>query len=323
VNKGKEEAAAADYPSIRLRYSNKVKSAMPRTDIQGSAWMVCSPPNIVKGTRHGFSAVAYLFGRELNEKLNVPVGIIQSAWGGTRIEPWTPPQGDLYNAMIHPWAGFPIRGAIWYQGESNLRDGSQYTDKMKTMITGWRKAWGQGDFPFYFVQLAPFIYKESPDTLPLIWEAQTAALAIPNTGMAIINDIGNVGNIHPTNKQDVAKRLALLAFSRIYRQRVSDDSGPLFKQMTVTGNRVRIEFNHVKTGLASRDKKPLTCFEIAGEDGKFVPATAAISGHYVILQSADVPAPKQARFAWRHDAEPNLMNGAGLPASAFQTPKVK
>jgi sialate O-acetylesterase len=320
VNNAQEEIAAADYPAIRLRYVNKVKSPKPLTAITGSAWMVCSPPNIVNGTQQGFSAVAYFFGRELNEKLNVPVGLIQSAWGATRIEPWTPPHGDLYNAMIHPWAGFPIRGAVWYQGESNCirGDGLLYAEKMNALIAGWRKAWGAGEFPFYFVQLAPFIYKESPDHLPALWEAQTAALAIPNTGMAIINDIGNVRDIHPRNKQDVGKRLARLALARTYRARIADDSGPLFKRVVPTGNRIRIEFSHVSSGLASRDQKPLTHFEVAGADGKFVPAEAQIAGRTVVARSALVPAPKYVRFAWRQDAVPNLMNGDGLPAAAFR-----
>jgi sialate O-acetylesterase len=318
VKDAKAEIAAADYPYIRLRYSNKVSSPKPETLIQGSEWMVCSPTTIVNGTWNGFSAAAYFFGRELQEQLKVPVGLIQSSWGGTRIEPWTPPAGDLYNAMIHPWAGFAIRGSIWYQGESNMGEGMAYAGKMKALIEGWRKAWGEGDFPFYYVQIAPFIYgNHAPYGLPEIWEAQAAALQIPNTGMAVINDIGELHDIHPKNKQDVGKRLALLALSRTYRQRISEDSGPLFKQLTIVGNKVRVEFTHANTGLKSRDGKPLTCFEVAGADGNFVPAESEIRGRTVLVHSPQVPTPKYVRFAWRQDAEPNLMNNAGLPASAF------
>ena len=316
----------------------------------------------------------------------MPIGLINTSWGGTRIEPWTPAEafsdypklrdiaeqvlwqtkeqtkgleplvpsleawtkaareaqakgqpvpplpplpasrlGDnsrpttLYNGMVAGLLPFAIRGAIWYQGEANRADGMLYTEKMKALIAGWRKAWGQGDFPFYFVQLAPFRYDDKDLLLPELWEAQVAAMSIPATGMAVTNDIGNVADIHPKNKQDVGKRLALWALANTYGQVGLVYSGPLYKSMTVEGSAVRVSFDHVGGGLASRDSQPLTWFEIAGADGKFVKADAKIDGETVVVTSDQVAQPTAVRFAWNQAATPNLMNVNGLPASAFRT----
>jgi len=375
-----KELAAADQPLIRLFESPKAPSPRPTSDVFGR-WQVCTPETV-----KGFTAVGYFFGLNLVQKLDVPIGLINASWGGTRIEPWTPAEafgdnpklkdiaeqvawqneeqtkalaplvpaidawvkaarhaqaegqpvpplpalpgsrlGDntrpttLYNGMVAGLIPFGIRGAIWYQGESNVNEGMLYFEKMKALIAGWRKAWGQGDFPFYYVQLAPYRYGNQPTALPELWEAQVAALSIPRTGMVVTNDIGSVGDIHPKNKQDVGKRLALWALADAYGRMGVEYSGPLYKSMSVEGGSIRISFDHVGSGLASRDGEPLSWFEIAGADGKFVEAQARIDGATVVVSSEAVPEPVAVRFAWSQVAQPNLMNKAGLPASAFRT----
>ena len=224
----------------------------------------------------------------------------------------------MYNGMIAPVKPFAIRGAIWYQGETNCGNGLKYYDKMKALIEGWRKVWGY-DFPFYFVQIAPFSGYE-PGNLPRLWEAQVASLKIPGTGMAVTTDIvDNVTDIHPRNKLDVGNRLALWALAKEYGKKDIVYSGPLYKSMKIEGSKIRLSFAHVGGGLKSRDGKPLSEFEIAGADGKFVPAEAAIDGDTVVVQSKEVATPTQARFGWRNVANPNLVNKEGLPASAFKT----
>ncbi len=394
VKDAEQEVAAADYPNIRLLEVPRRPSGQLQPDVE-CAWRPCHPDTVAQDGWGGFSAVAYFFGRAIHKELDVPVGLIDSTWGGTRIEPWTPPEGfalvselepfikeiadaneayrhdversrgpiqewldaagtaldegneiplkppiprhplasaaqptGLYNGMIHPLEPFAIRGAIWYQGEANVHtnDSMAYYDKMKALIGGWRQVWGQGDFPFYYVQLAPFNYRRhrkefTPDQLPRIWEAQTAALAIPNTGMAVTTDVGNVVDIHPKNKQEVGRRLALWALARTYGKDNVVYSGPLYKGMIVKGAEVRIVFDHVGSGLALRDGEPLTWFEIAGEDKVFVQAEVAIDGDTVVVSSDEVAEPVAVRFGWHTEAEPNLMNKEGLPASPFRTDK--
>ena len=225
----------------------------------------------------------------------------------------------LYNGMIHTLLPFAIRGAIWYQGESNLGDGKLYTERMKALISGWRKVWDEGDFPFYFVQIAPYNYGGNPEALGEFWEAQAAAEAIPNVGMAVINDIGNVKDIHPANKQEVGRRLALLALAKTYGKADVVYSGPIFKAMNLEGDKIRLTFDHVGGGLASRDNQPLNWFEIIDADeGGFVKAEAKIDGSAVLLSAAGVKHPVAMRFAWNMLAEPNLMNVEGLPTGAFR-----
>jgi sialate O-acetylesterase len=237
--------------------------------------------------------------------------------------PWRPT--GLYNSMIHPLIPFAIRGAIWYQGESNLADGMLYHEKMKALIGGWRKLWNQGDFPFYFVQLAPFRYENwpskdiTPTSLPRMWEAQAASLTIPNTGMAVTTDIGDLNDIHPANKQDVGKRLALWALAKTYGRTDLVYSGPLYKSMSIQRTTIRIAFDHVGSGLTSSDGKPLSWFEIAGPDRKFYKANAEISGSSVLVWSDKITEPVAVRFGWHQEAAPNLINKEGLPASPFRT----
>jgi sialate O-acetylesterase len=257
----------------------------------------------------------------LHKQLNVPVGLIETAWGGQRIERFTPAgqrSGDIYNGMIAPVKPFAIRGMIWYQGESNMGDGMKYADKMKTLITGLRNEW-HNEFPFYFVEIAPY-NKYGGGALPQLWEGQTAALKIPNTGMVVTTDlVDDIKDIHPKDKLDVGNRLALWALAKTYGKKDVVYTGPLYKSMEVSGNKVRLSFAHVDGGLKSRDGKPLSEFEIAGADGKFVPAKAAVEGKTVVVQTKDVPSPTQVRFGWRNEANPNLTNNEGLPASPFQT----
>ena len=225
----------------------------------------------------------------------------------------------LYNGMIHPVYPFAIRGAIWYQGESNLADGKLYTERMKALIAGWRKIWNEGEFPFYFVQIAPYNYGGNTEALPEFWEAQAAAEAVPNVGMAVITDIGNLKDIHPTNKQEVGRRLALMALAKTYGQKDVVCSGPVFKDKAIEGDTLRITFDQAGSGLASRDGQPFSWFEIIDADeGPFVKADAKIDGSAVVLSSTDVKHPVAMRFAWNMFAEPNLMNSAGLPATAFR-----
>jgi sialate O-acetylesterase len=387
---GKEEIAAANYPGIRLLKVTKSWKPLPQADIEGT-WKACTPQSIAEGGWGGFSACAYYFGRELHQKLGVTIGLIDSSWGGTRIESWTPPEGfaavpalkrqyeavqlsdprsalhqqrlekvlqeterwlaaarkamternvvppmptypeellaphdvqqatALYNGQIHPLVPFGIRGAIWYQGESNAQEGMLYAERMKALIGGWRQVWGEGDFPFYYVQIAPFTYGFDPEIIGEFWEAQAAAQSVPHSGMAVINDIGDLKDIHPKNKQEVGRRLALWALAKTYGQDKLEYSGPTFKELSYDWPRMRLTFDHAAGGLSSRDGKPLGWFEVIDADeGGYVKADAQIEGSSVVLSAPGVPRPMGVRFAWSMLAEPNLVNGAGLPAGAFR-----
>jgi sialate O-acetylesterase len=230
----------------------------------------------------------------------------------------------LYRGMIAPFVPFTIRGVVWYQGESNMGAGMKYFDRMKALIGGWRAEWKQSDLPFYYVQLASYIYdKNKPTELPEMWEAQTAALAIPNTGMVVITDVSTPNNIHPPNKQPVGYRLALLALAKTYGQKNLVYSGPLYKSMKVEGSKIQIQFDHCGGGLVSRDGKPLDWFTISGDGTHFVPAKADVVGQTVVVSSDTIDKPVAVRFAWDQTAQPNLMNKEGLPASSFRTNNLK
>jgi sialate O-acetylesterase len=390
-NNAQAEIEAANHPGIRLLMVENRWTPVPQKDMEGT-WKVCTPQTIAEGGWGGFSAVGYFFGRELNEKLGVSVGLIETDWGGTRIESWTPPEGfaavpalkkdyervemgdpstevhrqrleetldqyaqwlkaarqamdareivpavpaypedllaphdlqqatALYNGMIHPLEPYTMRGAIWYQGESNESEGMLYADRMRALVVGWRARWHEGDFPFYFVQIAPYKYGDDPKTLARLWEAQTiAAKTIPNAGMAVVNDVGDLTDIHPKNKQAVGHRLALFALAKTYGQHGLVYSGPTLKSLSFKGSEFRVKFDHVGGGLVSRDGKPLDWFEIVDRDeGGFVKADARIDGDSVILSAPGVKLPVAMRFAWNGLAEPNLMNKEGLPAGAFR-----
>lgn len=244
----------------------------------------------------------------------------------------------LYNGMIHPFVNFAIKGAIWYQGESNGREGDSYFQKKRALIGGWRKAWNQGDFPFYFVQLASYA---SPNNKPAggdgwakLRMAQNRTLTIPNTGMAVAIDLADVGNpddVHPKNKRDVGERLALWALAKDYGKKDLVYSGPLYKEMKIEGDKIRIAFDHVGSGLTVATKKgydpmvkdpqgKLQRFAIAGEDKKWVWANAVIDGQTIVCSSPEVPKPVAVRYAFAQNPEGcNLYNNEGLPASPFRT----
>jgi len=375
---GEEEGKAARHPRIRLfRVEHRV-SDYPLEDVDAAPWVECSPESVAD-----FSAVAYFFGRDLETRLNIPIGLIESNWGGTPVDAWTsldaiardaslmpaiaawaammnaqsstlleqqrrieewrrsvqaaeakgtPPPGQpwfpnmenswqpagLYNAMIAPLTRFPIRGAIWYQGESNASaDRSPiYARLFQTMILDWRRAWDQGDFPFLFVQLAN--YKTSPEsTWPELREAQLQTLGLTKTGMAVAIDIGNPDDIHPRNKQVVGKRLALAARAIEYGEGV-EYSGPLFRQAVPEEGTIRVYFEHAASGLVARGGE-LKGFEISGADGRFQPAAAVIDGTSLVVSSPSVSAPIQVRYGWADNPSCNLYNADGLPASPFRS----
>ncbi|QDT13260.1 sialate O-acetylesterase [Planctomycetes bacterium K23_9] len=381
-----DEIAAADYPMIRHIKIGKRPSPVPLDDIK-STWQVCSP-----ATAGSFTACGYFMARQLVKELDVPIGLVNSSWGGTRVEPWTPPIGFqkvdalqgihesvmartpgternqklaskhiadiqawlaaakvaiaddkmvspspafpsqlapfkthqdptmLYNGMIHALVGFPIRGAIWYQGESNHAEGMLYTEKKKALINGWRELWGQGDFSFYYVQIAPYQYgQEDAEILAQFWEAQAAVKdVVANTDMVVINDIATLGNIHPPNKQDVGKRLALLALKNDYGKDVVAQS-PEMESVSIAGDSLTITFKNAGGGLKTRDGKSPTHFELIGVGSNgYQDAVAKIQGNTVVLTSDQVTKPTAFRFAWGKLAEPNLTGGTGLPVGAFR-----
>jgi sialate O-acetylesterase len=316
----KETIEKAKHPLIRLYHVPKVQSQTPARDIDTS-WRICSPQAATR-----FSAVLYHFGQKLHEELDVPIGLINSSWGGSRIEPWTVSaapdakvkgSGGMHNGMIAPIRQFPIKGVIWYQGESNMAEGMLYRDRKERLINDWRKFWGE-EMPFYFVQIAPYARYGQPK-LPELWEAQTACLKIPQTGMAVVTDlVDDINDIHPKNKKDVGLRLARWALNRTYGKKDVVVSGPLFKELKIDGDKAIVSFTFAK-GLKSRDEKPLSEWEIAGEDGNFVPAEATIQGETVVVSAKGVEKPTQVRFGWRNIANPNLCNAEGLPAAPFRS----
>jgi sialate O-acetylesterase len=233
--------------------------------------------------------------------------------------PWL--ASGLYNAMIAPLVPYAIQGAVWYQGESNANRAYQYRTLFPAMINDWRNAWGQGNFSFYFVQLANFTeVKEKPadSDWAELREAQTMALSLRKTGMATIIDIGEADDIHPRNKQDVGKRLAFNALAKDYGRQIIF-SGPMYKNMQIRNGAIVLSFNHAHGGLRAADNGELTGFAIAGSDKKFVWADAVVRGKTVVVSSPDVKEPVAVRYAWANNPVCNLVNGAGLPASPFRT----
>lgn len=330
-----QEVLMADNPYLRLFRVPPRAATSPQLDLEGS-WTQCNPE-----TMREFSAVAYFFGRNLAKELKIPIGLIHSSWGGTPAEAWTNPQvisqdpqlaqaakklpevpwcpsepGSTYNAMIAPMIPFSIAGVIWYQGESNTVNYETYTKLFSSMINNWRDEW-KSDFPFYYVQIAPYQY-ETAEVGVLIREAQTKTMVVPNTGMVVISDIGNIKDIHPRNKQDVGLRLANWALARTYGREGMPFSGPLYKEMKIEGNKIRLFFDYAESGLTAKGED-LSHFEIAGKDGRFVPAKATIDGQTIVAEAPGLEKPSAVRFGWSNSAEPNLFNGAGLPASAFRT----
>ena len=379
LQNGAEEIRNASQPSLRLLHVALKASPYPLQDIEttpanSSGWTLCTPE-----TATSFSAAAYFFGREIAAKEHVPIGLIDSSWGGTPAEAWTSmdslgadaslmpvfaewayksrdhedfpaitaaekredaaaqaanqpaphhsfhPNLDswapawLYNGMVAPVVNYPIKGVIWYQGESNSdnRRASMYERLFPAMIEDWRKQWREGDFPFLFVQLANF--KSTPqETWAIIREAQRRTLALANTAMAVTIDIGNPDNVHPSDKQDVGTRLALAARAIAYGEHV-EDAGPIYRQTSIDGSSLRVWFDHAE-GLNTKGD-PLSGFQVAGEDGKFVTANAQIDGQSIQVSSSSVKEPKYVRYGWENSPVLHLYNGAGLPASPFTSEK--
>lgn len=371
-----EEIARADYPLIHLFQVKRAVTDQPLDDVVGW-WQVCTPANV-----KSFSAVEYFFGRHLQQNLHVPMGLIESDWGGTPAQSWTsrpalesdpalkfvtdewntvlgrypeakmrydvqlanwntaaaeakakgttppnrpnPPAGPghpntpagLYNAMIAPLTPYGIRGVIWYQGESNASEAHAYKYRrlFGAMIEDWRNRWGQGDFPFLFVQLANY---KTNGWWPILRESQTETLRLANTGMAVIIDIGESKDIHPRNKQDVGLRLALAARALTYRQPV-EYSGPVYQSAAPEGGAMRVYFKHADR-MQATGGGALKGFEVAGDDGKFVEAQATVDGETILVSSPEVSAPMAVRYAWADDPVCNLVNQAGIPAGPFRS----
>lgn len=381
------EKAAANNPQIRLFSVPLTTADTPQEDVIGS-WQVCSPATV-----GGFSAVGYYFGRQLQQTLGVPVGIINTSWGGTRAEAWTSPEmlakrtefkpiqdawdeiianpknqeatkayepkwkewqaawkaareagqpapkrpdhpqntrwsqhhpSTLYNAMVAPLVPYAIRGAIWYQGESNAGRAYQYRELMPALIQSWRDAWGQGDFPFYQVQLANYMaIKDQPgeSAWAELREAQhLAAKALPNVDAACITDAGAAKDIHPKDKQVVGKRLARLALVDVYKIPGIIRQGPTYESVSFDGNKAIVKFNNHGTPLTSWYKEPLTGFAIAGEDRKFVWGEAKITGPDTVeVVAAGIEKPVAVRYNWADNPQGNLYNETYLPAYPFRT----
>jgi len=380
-----EALAAADRPTLRLLTVPRAAMREPQESFKGT-WQLCTPETVKQ-----FSAVAFQFGKHLSDVLEVPIGLINTSYGGTPAEAWAersalrkerslapllsqwdkrieafdpekakkqhaknlvrwqaavkkakedgkkPPRrprapvdpgrsphspSGLYNAMIAPLVPFGMRGVIWYQGESNAGRAFQYRTLFPTMIRSWHDSWKRDAFPFYFVQLANFKAIQQ-DPKESAWaelrEAQLQTLAnVPKTGMAVIIDIGAAGNIHPPNKHDVGKRLALWALAKDYGRDVAY-SGPLYRSMKKDRKQIRIRLDHTDGGLTTRNAEPLKGFAVAGKDRRFVWAQARIEGDEIVVWSPDVKHPVAVRYAWADNPACNLTNAAGLPASPFRT----
>jgi len=376
-----EEKAKAPNPLIRDLRVSHVGADLPAGRVQTTGWRSASPETV-----GNFSGVAYFFAQSLAEKLQVPVGIIHSSWGGTAIESWIPepalrtsrgwnslnakwqeavkhwpetyaaqpgleaawqkaqedlrkngtpvtmswprpPMGPgsgfaparLYNAMIAPFVPYALRGALWYQGESNVGRQVQYAELLPLMIQSWRAAWPEGDFPFLVVQLPN--YNDNGKATGRAWaqlrEAQASAQHVPAVGVAVIIDGDEPENLHPTNKRPVGERLALIARHRVYNERTLEWTGPVLQDMVRDGAALRVRFSYA-TGLKSRTAE-VTGFEIAGADQNFHAATARIDGISVVVSSSDVPEPVAVRYAYTNGPAASLQNAAGLPAAPFRT----
>ncbi len=331
-----EAIATSTNRSIRLITIKRDKSLEEQNDFSGE-WLECNP-----GSVGDFSATAYFFGKMIQKALDVPVGLISSSWGGTRIEPWMSDAGFknfdwvklpdentksdfsqqtptvLFNAMIAPMVGFAIKGALWYQGESNRSEPQHYEKLMPGLIENWRAEWGIGDFPFYYCQIAPFNYGGGLNSA-FLREAQfNASTAISNTGMACLMDTGEEYVIHPADKKAAGDRLAYLALAKSYGMDKLEFSGPVLNEMIVDGSVVKLTFDNANYGLTTFGKE-LENFKVAGENKRFYKATAIITREGITLSSPMVTKPVAVRYAFDDWVVGELFNNAGLPASSFRT----
>lgn len=339
IDNKEAEITAANYPNIRFFHIPKRGADSPQNNCDAS-WEICTPETMRKT-----SAIAYFFGRDLQKETDVPVGLIVSAWGGTPAEvwtekslitqnpellanaqtktfPWWPVEnGVLYNQMIHPVIPYRIAGSIWYQGESNHEQYATYGKLLQTMIEGWRRDFGTA-FPFYLVQIAPHTYNSKANTPALLREQQEWVTAnVPNTGMVVISDlVSDVKNIHPTDKQHVALRLANLALAETYKKEKTGYLSPVFAGIEIKKNKAIISFHHAENGLKCKDKK-VEGVTIAGADGLFIPAKAEIKGNQLIVMSPQLKQPEQVRYCFDDATIGNLFSLEGLPVAPFRTDK--
>lgn len=332
-----EEIRNASYPNIRLFHVKKLASETPQ-DNCFAEWEECSPASM-----RTFSSVGYFFSRTLHQNLNIPVGIIEVAWGGTPAEVWVKSDlieadlllkssatklltydwwpnkpGVTYNSMIKPLIPFSIAGAIWYQGEGNTINFESYSKLMNTLIANWRSDFGK-EFPFYFVQIAPYAYGKDTRAA-MIREMQMKTMNdMPKTGMVVVSDlVDDIKNIHPANKQDVGKRLANWALSETYGIKGIAYKSPMYESMKAEKSKIRISFQNVPNGLIMNGNE-LKHFEIAGSDKVFVPATAKIDGSTVIVYAKGIKTPEAVRFSFSNDAMGNIFSKEGLPVAPFRT----
>ncbi len=328
---------AAKNTQLRMYdVSKHIKAKEPAEDCPGT-WMTTEDPAKVQG----FSGCGFFFGSKLQSELNIPIGLIGTNWGGTPVDQWISNEAaekinlkrgtSIYNGMVAPLVPFAIKGAIWYQGESNRGNAHpMYFDKMNALITGWRKDFQVGDFPFYQVQIAPFKYnrKKPGDDTTLaknIWASQfKAAKEIANCGVVPIHDTlhGNITDIHPWDKQPVGERLAYLALKKDYGKDVAY-TGAEFASAKASGSKVTVSFSGVVDGLKTFDGKDVAHIELAGADGEFKPATAEIKGNTVVASAEGVSAPKQVRMGWNETHVPNLTDKNGWPVFQFPAQEVK
>jgi sialate O-acetylesterase len=332
-----KEAAEATNTQIRFFQVPRTTALYPQDDVK-ARWVVCTPEEMKK-----FSAVGYFFGKEVNGKLKLPVGLINASWGGTPAEVWTPDSlitsdavlkgaaaqlkpangwpivpGSTFNAMIYPLQNFPIAGSLWYQGESNTGTAGTYYPLLTSMINAWRKGWRE-DFPFYFVQIAPFAGYGAFPSSALLREQQTKIATYPNTGMVVIHDlVDNINDIHPKMKREVGERLAALALTKTYGMSGLPTQYPQYESMQVEKDKVRLRFANTGAGLVAKGKEA-TDFVVAGEDKIFYPAKAKIDGSTVVVSSKEVKKPVAVRFGFSNAAMPNLFSREGLPVNIFRT----
>lgn len=332
---------------IRLFLGEKVTWSRPLNDVKGE-WQAAAPAVVTE-----FSAVGYGFAKTLHEKLKVPVGIIQVAWGGTLVQAWMSAKSlnsypdvkipedtnsafenknvatGLFNAMINPIVGYGIKGVIWYQGEQNRHEPENYLKMFPDMVKDWRTRWGIGDFAFYYVQIAPYISKtenlskqlqELQPKVPFLREAQLKAEKnIPNSGMAVIMDVGTSNTIHPPDKQTVSDRLSFLALNKTYGMTTVPYQGPAYKSQTIEGNKVLLKFDHADGLKFIGDAKESNNFEVAGKNQVFYPAKAVITKDGILVTSTEVEKPVSVRYAFKAWVLGDLVNKYGLPASSFRT----
>ena len=335
INDSQDIIGKANNGKIRLLTVERKFSSKKLKDFKGK-WELSNPQSV----RH-FSAAAYSFASYINETLNVPVGIIVTSWGGTPAEAWAEKNhldenfksgvlknntnrehynlGYLFNGMINPLIPYTIKGALWYQGENNRLRANNYSKLMQVMVESWRNEWGQGDFPFYFVQIAPFRYDGPNKTSSaLLRDSQLDAMHnIVNSGMVSTVDIGDLNSIHPPEKIKVGNRLAYWALNKTYGFKSITPSGPIVKSAKKNGSSVIISFDYAKNGFYNFNG-PLKDFELSGDDNQFYKATAKISGRSIIVESDKVSNPSKVRYGWKNYFEASLFNLDGLPASSFQ-----